>query len=1768
MIRSPLLKTSLVFHFSALLALSADASIQLNEFLASNTRAFPDIVDFEDYPDWIELKNTSGTAASLANHYLSDDPANPYKWPFPATATIPANGFLLVMADGHDAIPGQSFPRGYWPWRNFTTERYHTNFALAAEGESLVLTQVTGSAATPLVKSAVPNPAEAAIWKFKDDGSDQSTQWRYPTFDDSVWAAGPSELGYGDSQQTTVSYGPNSSAKYPTTYFRHTFNVPNPSAYQGLTVNLLVDDGAVVYLNGTEIIRRNLPLTAVNYRTYALAAVDAAAETTFYPYNVSATLLQAGDNVIAVEVHQASASSSDISFDLSVTGNTYSSNTLDTVTYPQQVSDVSYGRDPATPGSWRFFAEATPGAENTSATVNDVRVSGNPLSASPAGGVYAEAQTVSLASPAGEIRYTLDGGDPTSTSPLYTAQIAVSTTTVLRARCFETGKPPGPILTQSYLIGEPQSPLPYISLVADPKTLFGDTIGIYNNLHEPVVSSGTFSPTGARDVYKGKDAPGHIEFFAPAGAPGFKANCGIRIGGENNWVHPQKALNLAVRGKYGDDEIKYDLFPEGRIPIHKALTLRDGGDRWNKEMLRDCMWPKLAHGHLKVDTADYRPSVVFINGRYYGLHDIRERWDDTWFSQKYHIPDGMVDHLLYGHVTSSSVTLGVEKGDSTDWLEFINFINTANLADAANWAYVESRIDLESFMDFVISESYGNNDSWQHNREFWKEKKPGAKWRWCLTDMDRTLSTGFVSGVLAEMLAGEDVLKRLKTNPGFKQRLAQRYAAHMAGTFTAARVQAIMNRLDVEIPAAEVARHEARWWTGSSSTSGMTAASRAEGIAGTLAYATTRAGNVHAEIVAQLGVANAVDFTLGISDPSHGTLLVEGIPVPPSTFKLFPNIPVTLQALAAPGYTFTGWSGATGADPITLTPVGGETITANFAASGETVIGGTLAADTTLDPASPLVAIADDLIVPPGVTLTIPAGLTIRMPAKRNIRVQGALVVAGTASQPVTITRRDGEPWGGISFENPTAPSTLAHLVIRGASKGFDPTKYPSAISGLNAELTLDFIDIRESEGPVFCRGGAVTLRDSILQNPFTGDCINVKQGLAITRRCTFLGNNQPDTDAIDYDGVPNGIIEDCRIYRFQGSNSDGIDVGEACSNVLIQGNLIYYNSDKGFSVGQASTVTLRKNLVVGCVLGVGIKDTGSHAIIDQNTFVDCNTGVAIYEKNFGDGGGSATITNTIISRSRDLPVTVDAFSSVAISYSLSDTVALAGSNNLLADPLFADPVLLNFQLQPGSPAIDSGDPAHPADPDLTVVDRGAAYSYQASNYPFTIGETVVINEILANSGNAADWIELHNRTRSPIDISGWFLSDDGTHLTKYRIPAGTILPAGGYVTFYEDLNFGATSIDPDKVTPFALSDAGETVYLSSATGGELTDYQSKEEFGASAEGETLGAYYKPSTDSYNFVAMREPTPSAPNSGPRVGPVVISEIMYNPPGSSDAEEYIELRNISSQPVTLYDSAKLKPWRMTDGIEFEFPTNPPLTLAAGERIILTRNLASFEATYGNDIPARRFQWTSEVLDNGGETVQIAKPGGVDALNSTQYIRVDRVNYDDDFPWPVTADGSGPSLTKVADHEYGNDFANWTTATANPGAANPGIPFETWISASGLPPGELTPNADSDRDGRSNLVEFALGSSATAFDPAPPVTMTLDNGLATLDFGFRADLPGTIVRIEQSSTLAGASWSPVDSVPLGLANGLQLRRAQIPASGKEKTFFRMVVVDPAP
>jgi len=163
-----------------------------------------------------------------------------------------------------------------------------------------------------------------AVWRYLDNGSDQGTNWIRRNFDDSSWRAGPAQLGYGDGDEATVvSFGPVSDDKYITTYFRHALAIQDASIFTSLNVRLLRDDGAVVYLNGVEVWRSNMPTNeAITYTTFAASTVGGADENTFFLFTTNAALLTDGFNVVTVEIHQRTNTiSTDISFDLELTGN-------------------------------------------------------------------------------------------------------------------------------------------------------------------------------------------------------------------------------------------------------------------------------------------------------------------------------------------------------------------------------------------------------------------------------------------------------------------------------------------------------------------------------------------------------------------------------------------------------------------------------------------------------------------------------------------------------------------------------------------------------------------------------------------------------------------------------------------------------------------------------------------------------------------------------------------------------------------------------------------------------------------------------------------------------------------------------------------------------------------------------------------------------------------------------------------------------------------------------------------------------------------------------------------------------------------------------------------------------------------------------------------------------------------------------------------------------------------------------------------------------
>ncbi len=160
-----------------------------------------------------------------------------------------------------------------------------------------------------------------SVWKYRDNGSNQGTDWQSPTFNDATWLSGPAELGYGDVDEATVNqFGGNPANKYITTYYRRAFQLATPASYDAFTLGLLRDDGAVVYLNGVEIFRSNLPGGTILSTTLATNAVNGIDEARFRDTAVPLNRFVPGTNHLAVEIHQNLPDSSDISFDLDLKG--------------------------------------------------------------------------------------------------------------------------------------------------------------------------------------------------------------------------------------------------------------------------------------------------------------------------------------------------------------------------------------------------------------------------------------------------------------------------------------------------------------------------------------------------------------------------------------------------------------------------------------------------------------------------------------------------------------------------------------------------------------------------------------------------------------------------------------------------------------------------------------------------------------------------------------------------------------------------------------------------------------------------------------------------------------------------------------------------------------------------------------------------------------------------------------------------------------------------------------------------------------------------------------------------------------------------------------------------------------------------------------------------------------------------------------------------------------------------------------------------------
>ena len=352
-----------------------------------------------------------------------------------------------------------------------------------------------------------------------------------------------------------------------------------------------------------------------------------------------------------------------------------------------------------------------------------------------------------------------------------------------------------------------------------------------------------------------------------------------------------------------------------------------------------------------------------------------------------------------------------------------------------------------------------------------------------------------------------------------------------------------------------------------------------------------------------------------------------------------------------------------------------------------------------------------------------------------------------------------------------------------------------------------------------------------------------------------------------------------------------------------------------------------------------------------------------------------------------------------------------------------------------------------------------------------TLYQGVIVNELLSHTDPPLeDAVEFYNQTDAAVNIGGWFLSNSQTDLKRYRIPDGTVISARGYLVIYENQFNG-----PNATTPFTFSsEDGDQVYLAEAVSGQLTGRVVQEVFEAAENGVSFGRVETSVPGDHKFVAMSSRTfgvdnpttveefrtgTGKANSAPRVGPVVISEVMYNPvslDGFTDnvVDEFIELANTTSASVPLFDPLyPTNSWILQGGVSYTFPRETFLPAGAVALVVSfdpavnATQLAAFRAKYSVPGGVAIFGPYSGKLGNGGDQVELYKPDDPQAPGQPDagfvpYIRVDKVNYSDVAPWPTAADGTGRSLQRKNNTTFGNDPINWEAADPTAGRVGGG------------------------------------------------------------------------------------------------------------------------------
>ncbi|NNE55063.1 MAG: hypothetical protein HKN32_03510, partial [Flavobacteriales bacterium] len=869
------------------------AQLKVNEFSAH--KGTQDL-DGEEH-DWIELINYSSQVINLGDYTITDNPNNPTKWALPSETVNPME-LIPIFASSLD----RSYRARHW--------------------ETIVM--------------------DSDIWKYFPGTEDPGIGWTSPAFNDSSWDEGPGGFGFGDDDDGTVV------TDVVSIFMRNQFTVEDINDINLMSFHADFDDGFIAYLNGVEIARENLEPFAPDYNDPA----SGSHESQLYQGGIPNTyawvkddledLLLQGSNTLAIQLHNSSAFSADMTgrFFLSVGMNTdnityqetpewfnlgpsaYHSNfklspgegvylfdsdqnLVDQIEVSELLSTgISHGRSPDGTNNWCYFDSPSFGSYNE-ASVCYAEIEPIP-GVSLESGWYQGMQTVGAvsSSPTQLIRYTTNGDLPTESSPLYTQPLTVDNTSVLSFRAFSTANNlPSPVVDRTYFIGEENYQVSTLSIITDSLNLWDWNTGIY--VYGPNADTQNYPYFGS-NFWEPWSKWSRLEYFDEGQNKIAEEQFDLEIHGGWSRAEAQKSFRIDLKSKY-TGRLEHPLISHKPwVTDYNNFNLRAGGQHVWTSKIQDAFFNRLIKD-THTDRMGYEPCVMYMNGDFWGLYGIREKIDETYLESNHNVDPDALD-LLNG--------FGVLAGNDETYYSDFEAILGIPASSGLFYDQANAKIDLKAYKDYFIAETYFQNVDWLglawgvNNVKLWRPHETGARWRYVLYDTDGGFGAFFWNPWQNYIDYAQDpgvpnlhsdLFTHMLQNEQFKCEFINRYADLCNTIFTQENFDDVLWGMQDDIDAA-MPDNIATW--------GMsTYQAWIDALSALSDYNDVRLNSARSHLNTSFALDGQVDVTLNVVPENAGRIHISTISPDQYPWEgvYFDGCPVTITAIANPGYSFDHW---------------------------------------------------------------------------------------------------------------------------------------------------------------------------------------------------------------------------------------------------------------------------------------------------------------------------------------------------------------------------------------------------------------------------------------------------------------------------------------------------------------------------------------------------------------------------------------------------------------------------------------------------------------------------------------------------------------------------------------------------------------------------------------------------------------------------------------------------------------------------------------------